>query len=864
MKNRILLSVLFLLVAGCIPTVVKDQSNPSGADFAITWRFLYNIDGEDEFRQVLTIRNNGVTPLGSNWTLYFNFIYGIAPNSVSETIAVTRINGNYYRMNPTASFPGIAAGEEIEVCFNSHSATINAAAMPAGFYFVFNDQDGNASSPQIVQDVSLGAPILPKQSRRGSRDVLAVPSAQSRYYENLNNYQPVDGQFPRLVPQPVEVRVRDGNAVIDKTTAITCDEELSNEASFLADFLALLTGVQPIVINSGEGSMIRLKLEQFEGGSEAYQLSIDPEDGISINGNSPAGVFYGVQSLIAAMPVGIFKSGAERIEIPATVIKDYPRFGYRGIHLDVARNFHSMETVKKFIDLIAFYKLNKLHLHLTDDEGWRLEIEALPELTEVGGRRGHTVNELDRLVPTFGTWIKPGVADGYYSRADYIEILRYANRRHIEVIPEFDMPGHAHAAIAAMEARYHNLKAAGDVKAAEEFRLVDPADESDYRSVQGWDDNVIDVALPSTYRFLATLFDEVIAIYREAGAPLNMIHIGGDEVARGSWDGSAACRELIADDNDIHDFHDLAPYFMERVHGMLQERGLGLAGWEEIALREELIDDKRVNYPNENLVDENVYPYVWNNVAGWGGEDLGNRLANAGFKVVLSSATNLYFDLSYDKDYREPGLSWAGFVNTRKTFEFTPHNIYNCITTDRMGNPVDLEQYADRARLTEEGKQNIVGIQGQLWSELLNSTERLEYMAFPKLIALAERAWSQQPEWAVINDVDLRTAGLEAAWNEFAYWVGRRELLRLDHLYGGVQYRIPPPGAVIEDGLLKANCLYPGLEIRYTTDGSDPDMNASIYSAPVSVDGTVEGTIKIRAFNGIGRSSYTTVVDAKH
>jgi hexosaminidase len=505
---------------------------------------------------------------------------------------------------------------------------------------------------------------------------------------------------------------------------------------------------------------------------------------------------------------------------------------------------------------MAFYKLNKFHFHLTDDEGWRLEIKTLPELTEIGGRRGHTLEEKDRLIPSFGSGPNVEGISEYYTEADFIEILKYAQKRHIEIIPEIDVPGHARAAIKAMEARFHRLLNEGKAEEAFAYRLIDPDDKSVYRSVQNFDDNVIDVCLPSTYRFLEVVFDTIIDMYRKAQVPLSIIHIGGDEVPSGAWTKSPACDPLIKDNEQISDVQDFPDYFLKRIHDLLDVRGLRVAGWEEIALMDNLPDQKPHKIPNEKYLDDQFIPYVWNTVWGWGAEDLGYRLANAGYKIVMCNAPNLYFDCAYNKDPKEPGLYWPGFVNTRRAFEFTPFDIFKIATKDRLGNQVKTEQYKDHVRPTESGKNNILGIQGQLWGEEMVDSLRLEYMAFPKVIGLAERAWAKQPEWAVMENKVLRKEKLQEDWNTFVNCIGQREMVRLDHFDNGINYRIPPPGAVIEDGHLKANISYPGLEIRYTIDGTNPSESSTLYKSPVAV----KGTVKLRTFNRIGRGSRTVVL----
>jgi hexosaminidase len=225
--------------------------------------------------------------------------------------------------------------------------------------------------------------------------------------------------------------------------------------------------------------------------------------------------------------------------------------------------------------------------------------------------------------------------------------------------------------------------------------------------------------------------------------------------------------------------------------------------------------------------------------------------------VVHRNATNLYIDLAYNQDPEVPGYYWAGFVDTRTVYEFVPLDLYKSAWETVLGEPLDAEAlYADFPRLTEEGRQHVLGIQGQLWSENAKSQDLMEYLAFPKLLALSERAWAAQPAWAEIDAAARRRAGIDTAWNAFANALGRRELQRLDHLQGGVNYRLPPPGAVIEDGMLKANTAFPGLMIRYTTDGSDPSASSPEYTGPVQAS----GTIKLRTFDTRGRGSRTATV----
>ena len=253
--------------------------------------------------------------------------------------------------------------------------------------------------------------------------------------------------------------------------------------------------------------------------------------------------------------------------------------------LDVARNFQPKENVLRVLDLMSRYKLNTFHFHITDDEGWRLEIPGLPELTEVGSRRGHSARQEDRLPPAYGSGpdVRNPYGSGYYRRSDYIEMLQYAAARHIEVIPEIEMPGHARAAVVSMAVRARRMAQAGKSD-ANEYLLSDPQDQSVYESAQNYSDNVMNPGLPSTYTFIEHVVTEIVALHKAAGVPLRTMHVGGDELPDGAWERSPACRALMNREH-LKTRADLWDYFYARVNALLQHHGVALAGWEEIGAR---------------------------------------------------------------------------------------------------------------------------------------------------------------------------------------------------------------------------------------------------------------------------------------
>jgi len=869
-SKRRLCTILVVLAAAPAAAAERDAAKPA-ADQAISasWRLVEN--REDRFKAELKLVNGSSLPLADGWALYFNSAAKLLPDSLHGDFTLTHVNGDFYVLRPKTGLKPLAPGDSYSSTWEGQPWAINTSDAPSGFYLVRDDR----SKPRQPVPVPLRIEAFPEPSklRRGATDVLPVVTAESRYIENESLKKLPERQLLKVVPTPVQYQPRDGKVELRSSTQILCETRLAAEAKFLAAALGELLS-NPVAVQHGaqverrSPHAIRLRVAEIDvagsmkrAGDEAYVLTVDSKDGVEIVGSDSAGVFYGLQTLRALLPVTSYRQRNDRIEVEAVRIADAPRFRYRGQHLDVARNFHSKHTVMKLLDLMAFYKLNRFHWHLTDDEGWRLEIKQLPELSEVGGRRGHTLDESDRLIPSHGSgpFSDPAssAGSGFYTQDEFIEILRYANARHIAVIPEFDFPGHARAAIKSMEARSRRLRS-NDPQAASQYLLRERGDESKYESVQMWRDNVVDVGREATYRFLDVVFGEVADMYQRAGVPLTSIHLGGDEVPNGAWEKSPACEMVPVDEGSkVPRRGQLEIYFLKRASELLARRSIRPACWEDCLL---LDLDQTKPKPEPHRASGTVAPiaYVWNNVWGWGREDAAYRLANAGYDVVLSNATHLYLDLAYEKDPLDRGYYWAGFVGLRSPFEFVPLDVFKNADRNSMGQPLGADVRAGRERLTADGAKHIIGIQGQLWAENLRDAESVEYMAFPRMIALAERAWAASPAWANIDDASARRSQLQPDWNQFANRLGQRELPRLDYLFGGVQYRLPPPGVVLRNGRVQANVALPGLELRYTTDGTEPDEKAPVFAE--SIPATRE--VKLRTFDSRGRGSRTIGIGA--
>ncbi|PYF75583.1 family 20 glycosylhydrolase [Pedobacter nutrimenti] len=799
----------------------------------IRWEILENgYKNEAQTRSVLHISTSKNWKLpAKGWKIYFNFARPIKQQLQTSGLNIKHLNGDFFALEPGADFKGLARGASLKIEFVSGDWVVSATDAPSGFYLVLDNWPERTFS---IPDVKAIPSVQKKQIARTAQDQVPFTNASILYAQNsqIKDLEPV----VKIFPTPVSYTLGTGAFNLDASVNIHADPSFGLEKKQLETFIssAFLPGKK----KQPHGPDIQLLQKQMP--EEAYELQVS-STGIRISAASATGIFYGIQSLKTLLPPVLFKKPQKKVQLQALNVYDEPRFGHRAFMLDVARNFQQKKQVLKLLDLMALYKLNVLHFHLNDDEGWRLEIPALPELTSYGSKRGHDVKEKNHLQPSLGSGPDANnpYGSGYYSKADFIEILKYANERHIRVIPEIESPGHARAAVKAMEAR-------NDPK----YLLSEKDDLSAYRSVQYWNDNVMNVALPSVYNFIETITTEIQAMYRTAGAPLKTIHYGGDEVPTGVWEKSPAVKALMKQDSTIKTADDLWGYYYGKVNNILQKHGLYLSAWEEAGTRKIDKDGKKETIFNEALLGQNLHLEVWNNMMGWGAEDLAYRLANKGYKVIFAGVTNLYFDMAYYKSFDEPGYYWGGYVDVDKPFSLIPYDYYKNTSTDRMGNTLPDGFFKDKQRLTEEGRKNIVGLQGALFSEVSKGPVVMEYLILPKMLGLAERAWAKDPDWAKEKDAEKSSKLYQQSWSEFLGILGKRELPRLDYYAGGFQYRIPLPGAIIKDGAVQANVQIPGLQIRYTTDGSAPTAKSKRYTTPLKV----KGKITLAAFNQNGRS----------
>src|SRR5437016_8044243 len=658
MRNRLLPALPALLLA------LAPSAGAAQTTLQLRWELVGDSIANDwgASRAAFTLTNRSTKPLpSSGWAIYFNALHSAVPGSVGSGFIIEDVIADLHRLAPATGSAGLAPGASIRIPYLTRPL-LNRSFVPQGPYIVFDE----AKDVGVPLSDYVALPFERPPQGAGHDPRVVTPENQFTL-DSATRAIPAS-ELPPVFPTPVEVTPGAGTLRLTTLPPVEAAEALKAEAAFAAEYLRPYFGST----RKAGGPTVRLEVSPVAGQTspEAYSLVVDPVLGVRIVGASPAGVFYGLQSLRSLLPAPTPRAG---LVLPAIRVVDAPRFGYRGFMLDVARNFHAKPVVLRTLDLLARYKLNVFHIHLTDDEGWRVEIPSLPELTAVGARRGHPPDSDRHLQPAFGSGpvVDRPWGSGFFSHADYVEIVRYAAARHIEVIPEIEMPGHARAAIKAM-------------KANEQYRLNDPEDRSVYTSVQGYSDNVMNPALESTYRFIERVVGDLAAMHREAGAPLRHIHMGGDEVPRGVWVGSPAVQAFMQA-HGLTNVDDLWFVFYGRIEQILKAQGIAPSGWEEIAVRKTQRDGRQLNIPNPDFAARGWRAYVWNNVPGWGAEDLAYRLANGGYDVVLSPVTNFYFDLAWNQNPDETGLDGGGHLRLRKPFDVLPLDYYRNTRLDRRG-----------------------------------------------------------------------------------------------------------------------------------------------------------------------------------
>jgi len=786
----------------------------------------------------------------AGWSLYFSSVVRIL-KAGGDDFALTHINGDVYRLTPTASFAGFTPDRPVRIALKLEGHELSELYPMPNYYVAADGPNANGLSARTIastrpvidpetglESLAFVAPFTDEARLAGgsATDVTVWATAPRLYATNLAAgaiAQPVPATA--VLPTPLKIKVDANGARLDLSRGVVVSF-IGIKRTAAAPALAHLAARGTVEAKGGARLEIRLApAEKLALGG--YRLTVKTGT-IQVLASDPEGAANGLASLAQLID-------ADR-KVPLVTIDDAPRFDFRGLHIDVARNFHSKAEVLAILDQMAAYKLNRLHLHLADDEGWRVEIAGLPELTDIGSRRCHDLSERTCLLPQLGAGPDPSTpVNGFFSRADYIQIVHAAQARHIQVIPSFDMPGHSRAAIKAMEARAARLRAEGQPEAeAGRYLLSEAANASVYSSIQHYDDNTINVCLDSAYAFLGKVVDEMARMHADAGQPLTRYHIGADETP-GAWTASPACAAYEARTGIKP--ADLGGHFIEKVSAMLATRGITVAGWSD-----------GMGHARADQMPARAHSNAWGALGG-DGPASAHKQANQGWEVVISIPEVMYFDSPQAADPKERGYDWPSrSTDTRKVFDFMPENLpaHAELWTDLHGRP-----QASKDEHPLEPGVRFAGLQGQLWSETIRSDAQVDYMLYPRLLALAERAWhganwetpytpgkAYDPAGGAFTS-EMR-ARRTADWSAFANLLGQRELARLDA--AGVAYRVPTVGAVVEAGKLRANVEFPGLPIEYRVE--DGAWRPYVEDAPVT------GSVEVRARSADGKRAGRSLV----
>jgi hexosaminidase len=580
-----------------------------------------------------------------------------------------------------------------------------------------------------------------------------------------------------LIPYPTSLVPASGSFTLTAATrlAVPAGGKFGPEAQQLQNLLAHGLG-QPLKQSTlaGPGS-IALVYDPAITAPEGYRLTITPQR-VTLAAREPAGMFRAVQTVRQLLPPTVEKPGkAAALRLPAVQIQDQPAYAWRGMHLDVSRHFFSVEYLKKYLDLLALYKFNKLHLHLTDDQGWRIEIKKYPELTTQGAWR--PLNNQDSAClkkaqdnPDFALDPKHlrqrnGRTEygGFYTQQQLKDIIAFAAARHIEIIPEIDMPGHMMAALRA----YPALSCTGTATWGKEFSVpLCPCNEG-------------------TYEFAQNVLSEVAALF-----PSQYVHIGADEVEKTTWAQASACTELMQREG-IKDVNGLQSYFVRRIEQFLQRKGKKMIGWDEVL---------------DGGVDPTATVMYWRSWV----LSASARAARNGNQVIMTTNNPLYFDYLPDKN------------SLVQVYQFQP-------------TPPALAGTA--------AAKAILGAQANLWTEMVPTENRADYLVLPRMTALAEVVWTNKPDFAAYQ------RRLKAHYP------------RLGQL--GVHYRVPDLGGFVEESVFTTSTQLAvqkpldNLTLRYTTDGSAPTAASPVLAKALPISQPT--TIKLAAYTpeGLKGDTYT-------
>ena len=607
-----------------------------------------------------------------------------------------------------------------------------------------------------------------------------------------------------IVPEPVKIEQKTGYFTLPQNITIRSVEatDLKQTLNTLQKKLSVPTGYKVSVSNNAPTATIKLELNKTEDatlGNEGYTLSVTTKD-ITIKANKSAGIFYGVQTLMQLLPKEI--ESAEKIDnvawkAPCVEITDYPRFGWRGLMLDVSRHFFTKEEVKAYIDQMSKYKFNLLHWSLTNDEGWRIEIKSLPKLTEVGAWNVYRVGEFGTFAPPAAD--EPRKNGGFYTQDDIKEVVQYAKERFVNILPEIDVPGHSMAAIAA----YPELSCSGGVK---------NIGVSSGESIKDWDthtaiyDDNLCPANENVYEFLDKVVTEAARLF-----PFEYMHMGGDETFKTFWKSSDAITALMQKEN-LKTYEEVQSYFEKRLEKIVESKGKKFMGWDEIL---------------EGGIGPNAAVMSWRSahdgIAAEGASSVPNgavAAAKLGHNVVMTPTEFVYLDYMQSDRIMEPHVYAS--LRLSKTYSFEPLP----------------------AGLNSNEQKLILGGQGNLWTEQVYNFRQVQYMTWPRAFAIAESTWSPKEK----KNWDDFVRRVEAQFKRFDI----AEVKYAPSMYD--PDFIPSLNADSTLTIALKNEVN-GLDIYYSFDNTYPDRFYPKYTASITVpkEATQIKVITYRGKEPIGR-----------
>ncbi|RVU35649.1 beta-N-acetylhexosaminidase [Rheinheimera riviphila] len=746
----------------------------------------------------------------TDWRIYFSQLTPVIA-SLHPQLQIRHLNGDLHELSAKAGFSGFQARQPIEIDFISASGIFSQSMLPGNYllqdkyndvHLITSTSTGNtdaSGTPAFIRPFTNSNP----EFLQNPADELGVASGESLYQHYLH-YQRAQAAAPanttatqhRLIPKPALQQELSKTAV--NTTAgfalQLADAQLQQQLQS-----ALLQLQQQQLLKPQSKTPLQIRIKTGFASAEHYRLRIEPA-GIQIEAGGTAGAFYALQSVL-----GLYDAANK--QLPSVLIEDGPAYPYRGQHVDIARNFLGKDFILQLISQMARYKMNQLHLHLADDEGWRIAIKALPELTELGARRCLDLGETRCLLPQLGAGHQPdALPNGFLSQQDYLDILAHAKAHQVRVIPSLDMPGHSRAAVKAMSLRAEKLKQQQSPD-WDQHLLTEAVDRSDYLSIQYYHDNTINVCLDSSYRFIDTVLDELVSMHQQAGMPLGLYHIGADETA-GAWQQSPACQKL----KDAGET-DLMRYFLTRTASLLQAKGVQLAAWS---------DGLKHLQPGQNSqpLPSSVTSYIWQN--SYDGAALtAHQHANPGWQVVLALPDASYFDVPYLNTPYARGNHWASrMLSTEKVFSFQPQNLPSLAA---VWQDLNGKNYQINDKVPLQQPKQIIGLQGNLWTEVIPDAQSAWQMLLPRLLAFAERSWHladwqppYQPGRSYQHNSPLLSAKqsqqYQADWHSFQQRLWFKEVPAL--LAAGLPVQLPWVGVKQIKGKLQA-LTEPGLLIEY-------------------------------------------------